>query len=46
MTVLLTDGTVGVAFGVVVGETATLALHDENGADIEATGEVAEILEA
>ncbi len=46
MTVRLTDGTVGQVEQATEGETVTVELHDENGAAIEATGEVAEILEA
>ena len=43
--VLLTDGTVGqVEVEVEVGSIVIVALHDENGLPIKATGEVAEIL--
>lgn len=46
-TVVLADDTVGIvtAEAVSVGDTVTIALHDENGMPIKATGKVVEILE-
>ena len=47
ITVLLTCGTVGTTrTEAAVGDIVTVALHDENGAPIFVTGEVAEVLES
>ena len=47
---LLTDGTVGrlttiMGEEAILGQTVTVDLHDENGLPIQATGEVAEVLD-
>lgn len=45
-TVLLTSGTVGTtSTEAEVGQTVTIALHNENGLPITETGKVAEVLE-